>query len=134
METYDDEEEVAMCMSNAALIIQRRRYRRRRRRPWGGSLPGKGANRARDFAGRFLRFKQLYLGQNPVYSAEQFRRRFRMRRELFSRIVDTMRAHDECFEQKRDCTGKLGIHPIMKVTAALRMLAYGCSADSLEDP
>lgn len=99
----------------------------------GGSRPGKRPNQARDFNARWKRFKQLYFSSNSVYNSQQFRRRFRMRRELFMRIADSVIQHDPYFQQKKDCTGKMGIHPVMKITAALRCLSYGCAADSLDE-
>ena len=130
MEIHDDDHEIGVFLSTTALIV--RRFYRRPCQRWGSSRSGKQANRARDFAGRYARFQQLYFNRNPVYSAEQFRRRFRMRRELFQRIVAKVEAHDDYFKQKRDCTGKPGIQPVMKITAALRMLTYGCPGDSLD--
>jgi hypothetical protein len=38
----------------------------------------------------------------------------------------------EYFLQKRDAAGKLGFSSIQKVTAAMRMMAYGCSTDSID--
>lgn len=98
-----------------------------------GSVPGKSANRRRDYEGRWKRFYELYFAPSPVYSDEQFRRRFRMRKELFHRLCERIMDHDSYFTQKRDCTGKLGINPIMKITGALRVLAYGSSADALDE-
>lgn len=36
-----------------------------------------------------------YFSENPVYTDAQFRRRFRMHRHLFLRIVTTLGHHDE---------------------------------------
>ena len=102
-------------------------------RTHGGSRPGKAPNQKRDFQSRFKTFYELYFSGAPVYNDEQFRRRFRMHRELFSKVYDGVVAHDAYFSHKRDCTGKWGVHPLMKIIAALRVLAYGCSADSLDE-
>ncbi|XP_042059295.1 uncharacterized protein LOC121803743 [Salvia splendens] len=42
-----------------------------------------------------------------------------------NKLVDT----DNFFVQKRDVTGRLGMFAIQKCTAAMRMLAYGATAD-----
>ncbi|XP_012700776.1 uncharacterized protein LOC105913478 [Setaria italica] len=62
-----------------------------------------------------------------------FRRRFRMNRPLFLRIVHTLRAWSPYFTQRADGIGKLGHSPLQKCTVAIRMLAYGTSADQLDE-
>ncbi|XP_020272136.1 uncharacterized protein LOC109847311 [Asparagus officinalis] len=44
-----------------------------------------------------------------------------------------LETHDSYFVQKRDAAGKIGLSSLQKVTAAMRMLAYGVSADSVDD-
>ncbi|KAI7951139.1 hypothetical protein MJO29_009813 [Puccinia striiformis f. sp. tritici] len=56
-----------------------------------------------------------------------------MRIGLFRRIVDDIQKYDHYFVQKRDAAGKLGFSPYQKMTSAMRMMAYGCSADSLDE-
>jgi hypothetical protein len=56
-----------------------------------------------------------------------------MSRSLFLRIVDAVESHDDHFRQKPDAIGTLGASPIQKVLAAVRMLAYGISADFLDE-
>ncbi|KAE9047778.1 hypothetical protein PR003_g1472 [Phytophthora rubi] len=58
-----------------------------------------------------------------------------MRRSLFETIVDVLVNDEECdyFVQRPDATGRLGFLPEQKVTCALRMLAYGASADQLDE-
>lgn len=129
MADSDDEAFFTLCISENIISESPEREEKRR----GGSAPGKRPNRPRDFQGRWRRFYELYFSPHPVYSDEQFRRRFRMRRVLFNRIFDAVQAHSSFFTQKEDCTGKPGIHPMMKMTAALRVLAYGCCGDSLDE-
>ena len=76
---------------------------------------------------------QDYFSQVPRYDATYFRRRFRMQRELFERIVKELEAKYTYFKQKKDATGKTGFHPFIKGTAAMRMLAYGGSADAVDE-
>ncbi|XP_026431517.1 putative nuclease HARBI1 [Papaver somniferum] len=74
-----------------------------------------------------------YFSDNPTYPANIFRRRFRMRRELFNRILADVVSRNPYFAQKRDACGILGLSPHQKVTAAIRMLAYGCAADAIDE-
>ncbi|CAM8934379.1 unnamed protein product [Rhodiola kirilowii] len=57
------------------------------------------------------------------------RRRYRMSRHLFARIMAKLCNHDEYWQQRRDAVGELGLLPEQKMTAAIRMLAYGSCAD-----
>ena len=41
--------------------------------------------------------------------------------------------YDEYFVQKRNCAGNLGLLPQQKFTAVIRMLAYGSSADQVDE-
>ncbi|XP_059654201.1 uncharacterized protein LOC132300911 [Cornus florida] len=52
-----------------------------------------------------------------------------MRRELFLRILNSVTTYDEWFIQKPDALGRMGFTPIQKMTAAIRILAYGISTD-----
>ena len=54
-----------------------------------------------------------------------------MTRRLFLRLVDAVVEHDKSFQQRRNAAGTLGCSPLQKVTAAVRMLAYGGPADAL---
>jgi len=74
-----------------------------------------------------------YFGENPVFSDIQFRRRFRMQRHLFLRIMKALKNHYPYFQQRVDVTGRRGLSPLQKSTAAMRMLAYGVSADAVDD-
>ncbi|KAK2441681.1 hypothetical protein QL285_012949 [Trifolium repens] len=74
-----------------------------------------------------------YFSENPVYTEVQFRRRFRMRRHVFLRIVEALENHDEYFQKRSDAVCRMGLSPLQKCTAALRILAYGSPADSVDD-
>ena len=56
-----------------------------------------------------------------------------MSRPLFLRIAAVVEQHDPWFRQKRDATGKLGLSPLQKMTAAIRQLAYGVSSDAVDE-
>ena len=74
-----------------------------------------------------------YFVEEPVYPPKLFQRRFRMKRSLFIRILSKVEAHEPYFIQKRNNAKKLGLSPLQKMTAALRMLAYGVSADFINE-
>ncbi|KAJ9558023.1 hypothetical protein OSB04_012637 [Centaurea solstitialis] len=56
-----------------------------------------------------------------------------MQRSLFLRIVDAVTANDEYFQQRPDGAGRQGLSPLQKCTAAMRVLAYGASADAVDE-
>ena len=87
----------------------------------------------RDFAAGHARIFGDYFAHDPVYSPNIFRRRFRMRKCLFQRICRRILQKDDFFKQRKDATGLLGATSLQKFTAAIRMLAYGCSSDSLDE-
>ncbi|ETV88213.1 hypothetical protein H257_01519 [Aphanomyces astaci] len=74
-----------------------------------------------------------YLGPNPMYNDELFRRRFRVPKTLFNRICCEVATTDPWFLQQRDAAGKRGATKEQKTTAALRMLAYGIAADATNE-
>ncbi|XP_020271505.1 uncharacterized protein LOC109846668 [Asparagus officinalis] len=74
-----------------------------------------------------------YFSDNPTYGANLFRRRFRMQRSLFLRIVKAVREHDNFFVQKMDGVGNFGLSTLQKVTTAFHMMAYGTLADSTDE-
>jgi hypothetical protein len=74
-----------------------------------------------------------YFSESPTYGPIKFRRRFRMRRELFTSIVDAVVHFDPWFQQRPDATGRMGLSSLQKCTAAIRMLAYGVAADACDE-
>ncbi|CAH9075034.1 unnamed protein product [Cuscuta epithymum] len=74
-----------------------------------------------------------FIGEKSKYTPDKFRRRFRMDIKLFERILHAVENYDNYFTQKVDAVGNIGLSPLQKVVAAIRMLAYGCSADSLDE-
>ena len=74
-----------------------------------------------------------YFADAPLHGDRTFRRRYRMSKKLFLRIVNSIREFDNYFKCKMDCTGKLGFTLIQKCTTAMRMLAYGAPGDSHDD-
>ncbi|KAM0059439.1 putative harbinger transposase-derived protein [Helianthus debilis subsp. tardiflorus] len=74
-----------------------------------------------------------YFAENPVYSANLFRRRFRMSRPLFLRILNEVVANEPYFVQRRDNAGRLGLSSMQKIIASLRMLAYGVTTNFMDE-
>jgi hypothetical protein len=56
-----------------------------------------------------------------------------MQKSLFLKIVSAIVKEDHYFPQKWDAARRLGFSPLQKATAAMRMLAYGYSADSFDE-
>ena len=55
-----------------------------------------------------------------------------MPRSIFNRIADAIFG-EESFVLRQDALGKNGIHPLVRLTACLRLLAYGTPPDSLDE-
>uniref|UniRef100_A0A0D3ARL9 DDE Tnp4 domain-containing protein n=1 Tax=Brassica oleracea var. oleracea TaxID=109376 RepID=A0A0D3ARL9_BRAOL len=70
---------------------------------------------------------------HSIYSIQTFRRRFRMNKGLFIRIVDGLEQFFPFFQQRKDATGRWGLTALQKCTAAIRLLAYGNSADTVDE-
>ncbi|XP_013614053.1 PREDICTED: uncharacterized protein LOC106320230 [Brassica oleracea var. oleracea] len=74
-----------------------------------------------------------YFSENPTYPPEMFRRRFRMNKPLFLRIVDRLSNEVPYFQQRRNGHGRYGLSALQKSTSAIRMLAYGKAGDSYDE-
>ncbi|XP_059315422.1 uncharacterized protein LOC132066037 [Lycium ferocissimum] len=97
-----------------------------------GSVPGHLViNREREAADNNLFLD--YFSDNPRYNDGMFRRRYRMSRNLFLRIVDAIKAHDMYFEQRANAMGRFGLSTVQKITVVFRMLAYGLPADATDE-
>lgn len=90
-------------------------------------------DRPREEAGAQL-MADYFIDGERCYFAEYFRRRFRMSRALFLRIVEGISNHpNQWFKQKTDCRGKFGFTTIQKCTSAIRQLAYGTAPDAFDE-
>ncbi|KAM2175781.1 hypothetical protein ACFX1Q_035148 [Malus domestica] len=74
-----------------------------------------------------------YFNPNLVYTEDDFRRRFRMRRHVFERVLHDVHQVNPYFQQKLDILGHPGFSPHKKVTVALRMMVYGSPTDSMDE-
>ncbi|KAK1653219.1 hypothetical protein QYE76_071024 [Lolium multiflorum] len=78
-------------------------------------------------------FDADYFNDDATHSPKEFRRRFRMNKELFLKIVHGVTEYDKYFMTKKDCTRLWGFTSIQKCTAAMRYLAYGAPSDTTND-
>ncbi|XP_021743213.1 glutathione S-transferase T2-like [Chenopodium quinoa] len=74
-----------------------------------------------------------YFSPKPLYNDDMFRRRFRMRKHVFTRIVEELSESNEYFRQRADATRRLGASSFQKCTAAMRMLAYVIATDAVDE-
>ncbi|XP_068344035.1 uncharacterized protein [Pyrus communis] len=74
-----------------------------------------------------------YFNPNSVYTEEDFRRCFRMRCHVFEHLLRDVQHVNPYFQQKRNKACRPGFSPHQKVTAALRMMAYGSPDDSMDE-
>ena len=74
-----------------------------------------------------------YFAENPTYPAHIFQRRYRMRRSLFVKIVRDCEANCRYFTRRRNVAGLLGFSAHQKISAAMRVIAYGIPADYADE-
>ena len=87
----------------------------------------------RDREGAHDRLYDDYFADDCNYPPNFFRRRYRMRRSLFLRIKNRLGVYDSYFTQTVDALNRPGFSPLQKCTAALRLLAYGAAADTIDE-
>ncbi|XP_057248858.1 uncharacterized protein LOC130590439 [Beta vulgaris subsp. vulgaris] len=74
-----------------------------------------------------------YFSSNPVHNARQFRRRFRLIKELFLRIVNALKNHSDYVTQRFYALGRSSLSPLQKCVDAIRLLAYGVVGDAVNE-
>lgn len=74
-----------------------------------------------------------YFVPNLFYTLKDFRRRFRMRRNVFLRLVNDIPNVNPYFRPTTNAIGNLGFSPHQKLTSTLRMLAYASSVDQIDE-
>ena len=87
----------------------------------------------RDFMLAIERIFCDYFAELPLYPLNIFRRRFRVSRSLFLCIKSMLEATEPYFVQRRNVAGMLRLCSFQKMTAAIRMLAYGTMADLCDE-
>jgi hypothetical protein len=99
----------------------------------GGSAPGHQKCKPRQRMEGYCILYTDYFTDSSLHGETIFRRRFRMSRKLFLKIVYALREYDSYFRCKLDCTSMVGFSALQKCTVAMRMLAYGAPSDSADD-
>nr|GEX04008.1 protein ALP1-like [Tanacetum cinerariifolium] len=87
------------------------------------------------------RLRADYFDDHCKYPLYYFRRRFRMSRKPFLRIVNDILSytanplpqHFHFFTSRLDCTGRMSISALMKCTADIRQFAYGSTTDAFDE-
>lgn len=98
-----------------------------------GSRKGKKPNVNRNHAEVAARLNRQYLSEDPRFDGEKFRRRYRVSRTIYDRIVAAVLAQDNYLVRKNNCCGKDRISPHVKIAATLRILWYGLPPDAIDD-
>ncbi|CAL8175183.1 unnamed protein product [Prunus armeniaca] len=122
-EDRDADEEEEQMLAAAVCMMHQSRHHRRRRAP----------NVDRHRESRSKNLMEDYFIPNSLYPASKFRERYRMQPHLFQKIMHDICNYDTYFIQKHDAVGALGLIPEQKLTAVLQMLAYGASAEQLDE-
>ncbi|XP_020271530.1 uncharacterized protein LOC109846695 [Asparagus officinalis] len=128
----DETEEVICEYINNNMIPANNLHQQNYQPIHGGSIPDHTViNRDRETAHQNLVID--YLADNPRFEEDMFRRRYRMSRSLFLRIVDAVKDHDYYFQQRSDGLGRIELSLLQKVTAVFCMLAYSLPADTMDE-
>ncbi|CAL8991248.1 unnamed protein product [Prunus brigantina] len=98
-----------------------------------GSREGRASNVDRHRHSRGKNLLEDYFIPQSLYSDVHFRARYRMQPHLFNKVMHDICNYDDYFVQKKNCAGDLGLLPEQKFTAVIRMLAYGSSADQVDE-
>ena len=101
-EVEADVQEKEHLMVLAALLASNEKTRQ------GGSAPGRMKAKNRHRLEGYCMLYSDYFADAPLHGEKTFRRRYRMSRKLFLRIVNSIREFDIYFKCKKDCTGKFG--------------------------
>jgi len=71
-------------------------------------------------------------GDPLVYAEKDFTRRFRLPRIVFDRVYRDLLS-EPYFQQRLNATGEPQASNLQKLTAALRVLAFGVAYDSVDE-
>ena len=113
-----------------ALNVKEHEHENRKRRR--GSIVGRLCiPRNRHLGNEML--MQDYFAENPTYPAHLFHRRYRMRQSLFVKIVQACEANCRYFTRRRNDAGLKGFSAYQKISAAMRVIAYGVPTDYADE-
>ncbi|XP_071704378.1 uncharacterized protein [Rutidosis leptorrhynchoides] len=96
---------------------------------------------ARDREDAAIRLYNDYFSETPMYPENKFKRRYRMSRQLFLRIVEGISNFNSTnipeyflfFRERLDATGRQSLTILQKCTAAIRQMAYGTTPDLFDE-
>jgi hypothetical protein len=72
----------------------------------GGSVCGNALNKDRSRNASALLLYSDYFTDNAINKQKEFHQCFRMKKDLFIKIVQGVREYDDYFKYKKDCTEK----------------------------
>jgi len=138
----EDTEDLQIASAVAAHLQAWRHWRKRssgsrvHRRPcYVRSVPGRWPNKRRSFRSGLRAILRDYFGLSgdpPLYNEGDFERRFCVPRSVFLRIYNAVK-HRPFFAQRINATGRLQAHPLQKVVAAFRVIAYREAPDRTDE-
>jgi hypothetical protein len=112
---FDDDEQ-------HLLMLAAKEQEDNKRIKWPGSKVGRLCIPRNRTLGHVM-LMQYYFSEVPTYPAYLFHRRYRMRRSLFMKIVETCVAKTRYFKRRKNAAGLLGFSGYQKISAAMRVLA-----------
>jgi hypothetical protein len=119
-------------MEDTVVLVAVKELADRQKKVRGGSKVGRLCIPRNRKLGNDLLMRD-YFAEVPTYPPHLFRRRYRMRRSLFNKIVRTCETNTRYFKRKRNAAGLLGFSAHQKISAVMRILAYGIPADYADE-
>ena len=129
---FDDDTPMFAFQVATVVVVEEELNNQGRRIKYRGSILGHNIVNRSIKEGE-LRLYNDSFAENLKFTESQFKRRFRMNRRLFLRIVNAVEAHNPYFKQMIDVLGILGLFFLQKVTTAHRILVYGILADLTDE-
>ncbi|XP_023766051.2 uncharacterized protein LOC111914572 [Lactuca sativa] len=74
-----------------------------------------------------------YFADNYVYGAKDFKRKFRLSRDVFLQIANALESRYEFFQLRYDARGRRGFTTLQECAAAIRLMAMRESPDTMDD-
>ncbi|XP_023743730.1 uncharacterized protein LOC111891901 [Lactuca sativa] len=74
-----------------------------------------------------------YFADDCVYQPCDFKKKFRLRKNVFVRIANAVESRYEFFQMRYDASGKRGFTGLQKCVVAIKLIAMGESPDSIDD-
>ena len=115
----DDDSDVESLLAThrhqmVVVVLAVKEYEDRQRKMRRGSKVGRLCIPRNRHIGNEL-LMQDYFARYPTYPAHLFRRRYRMRRSLFVKIVEACESNSRFFTRRRNAAGLLGFSAYQKI-------------------